>query len=138
MEKYQRGDIFYDINFRYNPEDPPCDKLLLILNKSEIPGGDVVTVPAKTHNTKYPYKNGCNQKEMVYYFEKSIGYYRDKSLIQFEFAERVSVKDFESRIRLRDMRRQGKKVSVDEINLILACLKSLKYDIPEEITELVF
>lgn len=138
MEQYVRGDIFFDINFRYTPQDPPCEKLLLILNKNYVARGDVVLVPASTHKTKYQFKNGCNQKERIYYFEKSIGYYRDKTLIQFDFAERITHKEFESRIRLKDMRKHKNRVSENELSQILNCLKSLSFDIAKEITELVF
>lgn len=53
----------------------PCDKLLLVLNKDHVTGEDVVIVPAKTNTREFPYKNGCNKGEGLYYFEKKIGYY---------------------------------------------------------------
>jgi hypothetical protein len=139
VEQCTRGEIFFDINFRYDPKSPACEKLLLVLNKNHNAGGDVVWVPATTHKGRYPYKNGCNQKERVFYFEKKVGYYDDKTLIQFDFVERITTRELEDRIRLKDVQKQqGKKVSETEVNLILACLKSIKYDIPEEVTELVF
>ena len=88
--------------------------------------------------TTIKYQDGCNKAEKVHYFEKSIGYYRDHTLIQYEFVERIPSDEFERRIKKREMQRQQKKISERELQLILSCLKSLKEDIPEDVTELVF
>jgi hypothetical protein len=138
VTEYKRGEIFYDKYFIYEDSHEYCDKLLLVLNKNYVIGDDVAIVPATTNKRNYPYKNGCNKNERVYYIEKCIGYYRDKTIIQYDSAERITAKEFERRVKSREMERKNQNISDTELQSILSCLRSIKEDVDVEIYELVF
>jgi hypothetical protein len=63
---------------------------------------------------------------------------RDKTIIQFDFVERISAEEFERRIRSREMERQNQKITDAELQSILSCLRSIREDTPDEVFELVF
>jgi hypothetical protein len=138
MPSYLRGEVFHDKLFFYSNNPIPCDKLLLVLNKNHKGNEDVVIVPATTNKRDYPYMQGCNKNDKVYYVKQQTEFYRDKSIIQYEFVESVPIEEFERRKTSKQMSLLKNKVIGRELQAILDCLKSIKEDIPPEIFDLIF
>lgn len=137
---FRRGEILFDPNFTYPDGGTPCDKLLLIINKNHSSPDEVVIIPAKTRidSDPYPYADGCNQKPTTFYFEKQIGFYRAGTVIQLYHIETKLCGDIEERINKRQIDRLNKLATQEEFGRIFNCLKTMKYDIPLGIQELIF
>ena len=136
---YLRGEIYIDYLYYYPKKNQPDDKIILILNKNHVGNQDVVIVPASTNKISLPFKAGCNKTERTFYIEKQYGFYRDKTMIQFDFIENVPIKEFERRFTCKSMKKmQGKEVGGKELEDILNCIKSTKDDIAVESYKLIF
>ena len=86
---FRRGEILYDTQFIYPNTTTPCDKLLLVVNKNHKDNEDLVIIPATTHKDSYSYKPNCNPFEKVFYFDKKIGFYNPKTILQLYLIDLV-------------------------------------------------
>jgi hypothetical protein len=137
VEELRRGLIFYDTHFYYKDAKHECDKLLLVLNKDHVIMQDVVIVPATTNKIDRPYNDGCNKEIRNFYFAKKIGFYSEKTIIQFDDAERIDAEEFERRIKAHEMKPMGYAQKL-EIERIIACLKGVKEYMSDDLLELIF
>jgi len=136
---FVRGEILFDPLFEYPDGDGvKCKKLLLVVNKNHCSPEDVVTIPAKRNIRNYPYKDGCNEPESVFYFSKQIGFYRATSVIQFISIIGKPCGWYEEMIKKKRIDRLNKYTTPDELGRIINCLKRVKDDIPEEYYDLIF
>lgn len=134
-----RGDVYYDIEFVYEGSTTPCDKLLLIVNKNYQKDQDIIYIPCTTHRDHYKFKNGCNEIEKIFYFEKKIGFYDQNTNLQLYLINSFSDEEFNKHLLSgRIKQAEGKKTTTDEINQIINCLKKMKDDIEWYINDLIF
>lgn len=134
---FTRGEILFDPCFTYPEADRYCDKYLLILNKRHSCPDDVVFIPATTHRNNESYEPNCNPAKQVFYFDKKIGFYGEKTILQF-FCIGIYEYDFlEEMIRQKGIIKKT-TATTEEINRIFNCLKRIKEDIPQDIQKLIF
>lgn len=134
-----RGDVYYDIGFVYDGTTTPCDKLLLIVNKNHQNDQDIIYIPCTTHRDQYKFKNGCNEIEKIFYFEKKIGFYDEKTNLQLYLINSITQQEFDGHLKSGRIKpAAGKKTTTDEINQIMNCLKKMKDDIEWYINDLIF
>ena len=130
----------FDPNFTYPDGGSPCDKLLLIINKTHSSPDDIVIIPAKTktNSDNYQYVDGCNQPNRTFFFEKQIGFYKANTIVQLHHIETKVCGDIEELISKKRIDRLNKFLTQEELGRILNCLKSMKEDIPVCIQDLIF
>lgn len=135
---FKRGEVLYHPNFIYPDGGPPCNKLLLIVNKLHMYPADVVIIPCKTQTDNYKYSPNCNEVERVFYFDTQTGFYRQNTILQLYHIELKPAIYLKENIEQKRIDRLNKQTTQQEINLIINCLKRIKEDIPQEIQLLIF
>lgn len=134
----KQGEILYDVDFIYPDGGDACDKLLLVANKLYIYPADLVLIPSKTHASNYKYKPDCNEIEREFYIEKQIGFYKSGTIVQLKHTDVYMAQWIKEKINKKTIHRLNKFTTPEEFGRILNCLKKIKYDIPQEIQNLIF
>ena len=134
-----RGEVLYDPNFVYpDAAGQKCDKLLLVVNKNHSSPEDLVLIPAKTNIENRVFPAGCDESNRIFYFDKQIGFYREKTILQLFHIDTYTCSNYEDLIRKKRVDRLGKSTTQEEFARILNCLKKMKEDISICIQELIF
>lgn len=134
---FKRGEILFDPNFVYPDGGPPCDKYLLVVNFIHLYPADVIIIPCKTNIQNYPYKDGCNEKEQAFYFDRQIGIYKANTVIQLYHITTISASLLKDKIEKKEINR-WKEAKKNELEMIFDCLKKIKEDIPQYIQDIIF
>lgn len=136
-----RGQVYKHWQYRY-PARNIEDKLILVLNKTYLPGNPIIVVPTSTNKSGRKYSLGCNQSASVFYVPANVDFFDSDTQIQLVVLNSEADIPESEFIRLQSAGTIGKTpeaiLKLDTIGKLVACVKRMKEDIREDYQQYLF